>query len=186
VAAAVDATGRAGPDEGTVRPLCVRDAADVARIFYAAVTEGAARDYSEAERRAWAGDAPDPRYWTERLARLSGMVAALDGRVAGFIATDGSGHVDLVFVDPGFAGRGIGRALLRAVEAEALARGVTRLTTDASRTARPFFERQGFEALREQRVERRGVVLVNHRMEKTLAVRPSSVSGTEEGRGAGC
>ena len=39
--------------------------------------------------------------------------------------------------------------------------------THASITARPFFEKRGYQVLRAQQVERRGILLTNYIMEKT-------------------
>ena len=41
------------------------------------------------------------------------------------------------------------------------------LTTHASITARPFFEKRGWQVVKEQQVERRGVLLTNYIMKKT-------------------
>ena len=45
---------------------------------------------------------------------------------------------------------------------------IGRVFTEASVTARPFFERRGFRVVRERRVARRGVQLTNFAMEKPL------------------
>lgn len=45
----------------------------------------------------------------------------------------------------------------------------SRITVHASRTARPFFEAQGYRLVRSQQVERRGVMLENFVLEKDLA-----------------
>ena len=42
------------------------------------------------------------------------------------------------------------------------------VTTHASITARPFFEKRGYHVVKEQQVERRGVVLINYVMIKRL------------------
>jgi putative acetyltransferase len=59
---------------------------------------------------------------------------------------------------------------LVAEELEARARdaGIARLTTNASRVAKPFFLRRGFALLAAQTVERRGVAIENFAMEKIL------------------
>ena len=59
-------------------------------------------------------------------------------------------------------------ALLAHVENEARARGLTQMTTDASLTARPVFEKHGYNVVRRQEVSRGGQTLVNFRMEKCL------------------
>jgi putative acetyltransferase len=65
-------------------------------------------------------------------------------------------------------GRGVGRRLYEAVEGEARGSGVGRIFTEASITARQFFERNGFLVVREQRISCRGVEMTNFAMEKQL------------------
>jgi putative acetyltransferase len=65
-------------------------------------------------------------------------------------------------------GAGIGSRLLSDIETRARALGARRLYTEASLTARPFFQRRGFRVVRENEVERSGVRLRNVIMERTL------------------
>ncbi len=88
---------------------------------------------------------------------------------AGFSDLEADGHLDMMFVDPRFQGRGVATALLERVEAEARSLSLSRIFTEASITARPFFERRGFRLIAPQTVELRGQRLVNFRMEKGLA-----------------
>jgi putative acetyltransferase len=73
-----------------------------------------------------------------------------------------------VYVSADHQRRGIGRQLLAAVVAEARRVGLARLFTEASITARPFFEAQGFAVLASQVVRCRGAEFVNYRMERVL------------------
>lgn len=59
------------------------------------------------------------------------------------------GLLDMLFVHPDHGGRGVARALVGAVVQEARRRGLRRVHTRASITARPAFERFGFVADRE-------------------------------------
>jgi len=51
---------------------------------------------------------------------------------------------------------------------EAVLYGISELTADVSITAKPFFEKQGYEVIRKQREERRGQILTNDKMRKEL------------------
>jgi len=74
----------------------------------------------------------------------------------------------MMFVRPAHQGAGVATHLLATVEATARARQIDRLFTEASITARPFFEKRDFRVLASQRVEKRGQFLVNFRMKKIL------------------
>lgn len=106
------------------------------------------------------------------------LVAEVDGAVAGWLRLDhptplaSNRHVLQVAglgVDPVVQRRGVGRALLDAVLDEARRLGLPRVFTEASITARPFFEARGFVVVSPQVVLCRGVEFVNYRMERALA-----------------
>jgi putative acetyltransferase len=74
----------------------------------------------------------------------------------------------MLYVHADHQGSGIASRLLRTVEASAAKRGLLRLFTEASITARPFFERRGFRVIATQRVIRWAQEFVNYRMDKQL------------------
>ena len=79
----------------------------------------------------------------------------------------------MLFVDPEFARQGAGGALIEALTKLAQARGAKRLTVDASDSAKPLFERQGFSAERRNLVRVGDQWLANTTMAKTLAGDPT-------------
>lgn len=137
-------------------------------LFHASVRRIAIKDYTEDQVKAWAPDEPDRERWALRRASRPTWVAEIDGALAGFSDLEPDGHVDMMFVHPDHQGRGVAGALLRQVEAEAARLGLDRLFTEASITARPFFERKGFRVIAAQTVSVRGQEMVNYRMEKPL------------------
>lgn len=79
------------------------------------------------------------------------FVARLDGRAAGMIAVipiaDAIGEIKRVWTEPHARGNGVGRALLRAAEAEARARGLTALMLETGHLqpdAMALFKSEGF------------------------------------------
>ncbi len=138
-------------------------------LFRQAVRRVAIRDYSEAQVKAWAPDMAEREKWVERRASRPTWVAEIDGKVAGFTDLEPDGHVDMMYVHPDFRGRGVANALMAKVEEAADEQKLGRLYTEASITARPFFEKKGFRVISAQTVHVRGQDLVNYRMEKFLA-----------------
>lgn len=126
-------------------------------IFQRAVKETARRDYSAQQVAAWAQI--DEASWRQKLATSEVQVAVVDGLPVGFISVVGN-YIDLLFVAPEFNGQGIARRLLEPW----IVRGDV-LTVDASITAKPFFERQGFLVVARQNVECRGEWFINYRMQ---------------------
>ena len=72
-------------------------------------------------------------------------------------------YLDRLYVHKDYQHRGVATAICDALEQNNKA---TELTTHASITARPFFEKRGYTVVREQQVERRGELLTNFVMRK--------------------
>ncbi|MGB3681393.1 MAG: GNAT family N-acetyltransferase [Rubrobacteraceae bacterium] len=125
-------------------------------------------DYSREQVEAWAPEVPDTAAGRRRLASRKTLVAEENGEVVGFAELEEDGHLDMFYLREDAVGRGMGSILYRAIEGEARSLGLTRIFTESSITARPFFGRQGFRVIREQTVWRRGVGLTNFVMEKSL------------------
>jgi GNAT superfamily N-acetyltransferase len=161
-------TSMTGTSAVTIRPYHPRDLTALMALFRASVHGTARRDYSARQLAAWAPRDLDQEAWERRLEANHTLAAEEDAMIVGFAELAPGGHVDMLFVVPDRQRRGIARALLRALETEAARRGEQRLTTDASRTARPFFLAAGFRPVEAREVERRGVRIENFRMEKDL------------------
>jgi putative acetyltransferase len=152
----------------SLRPYLPSDAALCAAIFRAAIEELTADDYDEEQREAWASRSDDVAAFGEKLAGALTLVALIEGGPVGFASLEGE-VIDMLFVAPAVAGRGVGAMLLDALVKLAGARGVKKLSSEVSDTARPTFERQGFAAERRNIVHKGDQWLANTTMVKTLA-----------------
>ena len=103
-----------------------------------------ADDYSEAQQEAWAAVADDEAAFGEKLGRQLTLIATLEGSPVGFASLEGNERIDMLYVHPAAAGQGVGAMLIDALEKLAGARGATKLTVDASDSARGFFEKRGY------------------------------------------
>lgn len=144
------------------------DAQATIEIFLRAIREVASKDYTPAQIAAWA-KVDDAEVWGQwRASRPTWL--AMNGSVPiGFADLKSDGCLDMMFVDPDHQGKGVAGLLLATVEAAARNQSLQRIFTEASLTARPFFERRGFVVVAAQQVEKRGQILANFLMEKTLA-----------------
>ena len=156
----------------TLRPYQPGDGPLLAAFFYETVHTVNARDYTPAQLQAWAPspEAPDPEAWDRSFQGRRALVAEAGGQIAGFGDLDPkTGYLDRLYVHKDRQGQGVASALCAALEAAAR---TDRVHTYASLTARPFFLRRGYRLLRENQVERRGVLLTNFLMEKNLPDSP--------------
>lgn len=137
-------------------------------LFTSSVRQVASRDYSPAQIEAWAPVAVNREQWATRLGSRPTYVAEASGQIVGFSDLEPDGHIDMLFVHADHQGQGVARALLDHITARAHEQGIARLFTEASITARLFFERNGFDQIEAQDVELRGQSFRNYRMAKSL------------------
>ncbi len=145
------------------------DAAPALRaVYFSAIHETAARDYTPEQIAAWAPETYDESRWAARMAGIQPFIAERDGIVVGYADVQPNGYIDHFFVSAHAGRQGVGTALMQRIHAQAEATGLTSLFSDVSITARPFFERWGFAVEQEQSLVVAGLSLTNYRMRKPL------------------
>ncbi|MCM3081809.1 MULTISPECIES: GNAT family N-acetyltransferase [Brevibacillus] len=147
------------------------DISQMVALFYETVHTVNAHDYSHEQLQVWAPE--DERemrlaQWSHSFRSHITYVAEIDGLLAGFGDMTHDGYLDRLYVHKDYQGRGIASALIHQLESEANRLGLQQIWTEASITAKPFFERHGYQTIQKQTVERRGVALHNYLMKKRL------------------
>jgi putative acetyltransferase len=151
-----------------IRLFEARDTQQIARLFHETVREVNIRDYSERQVRAWAPDEIDFQDWQQAFADRFTYVADDAETIAGFGDLERDGHIDRFFCHKDYQRCGVGTQIYQAIEAKAVELGLSRLFTEASITAKPFFQRMGFSVVKEQNVFCRGETFINYVMQKSL------------------
>jgi putative acetyltransferase len=151
-----------------IRRAIPDDALAIAILYHDTVTKINSGDYTPAQIQAWAGAAPEEQKWRDRQTDRTTFVDEQNGIIRGFAELENDGRVGAVYVHADYQRQGIASALLHEVEREAVVRGTTSLSTEASITAQPFFAKCGFETVAAQEVEYRGQIFRNYRMRKQV------------------
>lgn len=138
------------------------DCKALTELFYHTVHTVNARDYTGAQLDAWATGQVDLETWDRSLREHDSLVAVENGVIVGFGDMDKTGYLDRLYVHADYQGQGIATALCDRLEQGAAGT----VTTHASITARPFFEKRGYRVVKEQQVERQGILLTNFVMKK--------------------
>ena len=126
-------------------------------------------DYSPEQLQAWTSSVSKRDRWQKKIEAQHFVLAFVEDELAGFSSLTVDGYLDFLFVSKHHQRQGIATALYKALEQHARTHQMQELTTDASITARPFFERQGFVLVREQQVLINDISLTNLKMKKKLA-----------------
>ena len=152
----------------SLRPYLPADAPRLAALFRESVERLAKDFYDEDQRAAWAARADDEAAFAAKLAEALTIVALVEKEIAGFATLEENETIEMLYVHPKLARRGVGATLLDALEKLAAARGATKLEVEASDAARDFFAKRGFAAQSRNTVELGGEWLGRTRMTKAL------------------
>lgn len=150
-----------------IRKYEPRDCKEMAQLFYETVHMINGKDYSKEQLGVWATGTVDLGAWNESFLKHHTVVAEEQGVIVGFGDMDGN-YLDRLYVHKDYQGKGIATAITDQLEAYALKNLESKIITHASITARPFFEKRGYRVIKEQQVERRGILLTNFIMEKSF------------------
>lgn len=145
------------------------DSSEIRQLFHDTVRRVNRRDYSPQQIDVWSAAAWDDALWHDRWRDHLIYVAEANKQIVGFAElVPIEQHLDCFYCHYQYQGKGVGTLMLNHVEGIARSLALPRLWTEASITARPFFQHRGFTVVRPQVIERWGVKFENFVMEKYL------------------
>lgn len=145
-----------------IREYQSSDCKELAELFYHTVHTINAGDYTDEQLDAWATGKIDLDKWNQSFQDHVSVVAVDDDIITGFGDIDKTGYLDRLYVHADYQRKGIATAICNQLEESVQGK----IRTHASITARPFFEKRGYQVVKEQKVERQGIFLINFVMEK--------------------
>ena len=148
-----------------IREYLPSDCKYLAELFYQTVHAINAKDYTDEQLNAWATGNIDINEWNQSLSEHFSLVAMKDNIIAGFGDIDRTGYLDKLYVHKDYQNQGIATAICDKLEHTF---SVSKITTHAPITAKPFFLHRGYSIIKEQQVIRSNIPLTNYIMEKPL------------------
>ncbi|HEX7028354.1 MAG TPA: GNAT family N-acetyltransferase [Gammaproteobacteria bacterium] len=149
------------------RTCCADDIPHVKRVFKDAVLNIGAHAYSAEQVRVWAAFADDPLF-EDQLKEGITLVAEQKEQIVGFGQLHPLNHIALLYVDSHYANMHIGSELAKILERKAEESGMKAVSVEASKIARPFFEKQGYTVLEKEVIDRNGVEFERFLMHKRI------------------
>lgn len=141
---------------------------EIQKLFSETITFVCKNDYDQKQIEAWKSSVENTARWQSLVQNQYFIVAELKGKIVGFASLDNGNYIDFLFVHKDFQRMGIAQKLYAELEKEAKRLNSLVLTSDVSKTAKAFFESNGFKVLAEQVPIRKNVELVNFKMQKVL------------------
>lgn len=146
-----------------IRPYQKEDLSQILKLFYETVHQINAKDYTKEQLDVWADGKANKEVWNEHLSQNNTLVYVRCGEIIGFADMEENGYVDHLFVHKDYQHVGIATKLCDRLEKQSDAE---MFSTHASITAKPFFLSRGYQVVKKQQVERKGILLTNYIMQK--------------------
>lgn len=152
----------------SIREATTNDLDSIVQLFKETVETINAKDYSPEQVKVWSNGASKKDRWAKKINEQHFLVATIEIELAGFGSITSKGYLDFLYISNKHQRKGIAQQLCNALELFATRNNIETITSDVSITAKPFFEKHGFETVTKQLVVIDGVSLVNYKMQKSL------------------
>ena len=125
--------------------------------------------YTRDQQKAWINKIKDTGdQLLNRLKIQETITCEIENKLVGMASLRADGYLDFLYVHPDFQRKSIATILYTRLELEAQELGLDRLTTDASKAAKPFFEYVGMHVTNESSKDIYGQTLLNYQMTKSI------------------
>jgi putative acetyltransferase len=146
----------------------INDLTELQKLFVTTITSICASDYNKQQIEVWASSVANKQRWDEMITKQFILIAQDTNKIVGFATLDNGNYLDFLYVHKDHQRQGIAQRLLHDIEAEARRLKQPVLTSDVSKTAKPFFEKKGYKTLEEKTNIIQGVEIINYKMIKKL------------------
>ncbi len=118
------------------------------RLFYQTVTTYGSIIFSKSEIKIYSRLAANKVYWIKKFKKDFIYNAKLNGEIVGSFSMDQNGKIEYVFVHMNYQKQGIASKLYKSLETVAKDANIHTLTTQINLLTRHFFEKRGFEIIK--------------------------------------
>ncbi len=150
-----------------LRKAEINDLEALKQLFFETVSTICSADYDALQIKVWSDGIKNENRWNAIIMNQVVIIAQQNEKIVGFITLDNN-SIDLLYVHKDHQRLGVAFELYKTIEQFAKQQGQKELESDVSITAKPFFEKMGFEIVNEQTVLLQGIELSNFKMAKQL------------------
>ncbi|WP_264526268.1 GNAT family N-acetyltransferase [Flavobacterium sp. N502536] len=152
----------------TFRKATISDLPEMQQLYTETIQAVCKNDYNPAQIEAWTSGVHNTERWLAVIHTQIVLLVIIESKIVGFGTLKDGNYIDFFYIHKDYQRQGIANTLLIELEREAKKQHSKIITSDISITAKPFFEKNGFTSIVEQRNLRLGVELINYKMEKEL------------------
>lgn len=144
------------------------DLNEMQSMFVDTISTICKKDYSTEQINVWKSAIENKQRWLDKISSQYFLVAEINNKIVGYASLEGINNIDLLYTHKDHQRQGIAGILITELEREALKRKASLLSSDVSETAKPFFEKKGFQTIEPQLNIIGSVEIKNYKMTKKL------------------
>ncbi len=150
-----------------IRTATLQDLPQILALFENTIKSICKDDYTPEQIEVWTSSVRNTEKWENRIQNQHFIVAELNNIIVGFCSLKND-YLDVLYVHKEYLRQGIADKLYADIESKALSINCKTIIVDASITAKPFFIKQGFEIVKENKNLIKGIEIINYNMKKKL------------------
>jgi putative acetyltransferase len=152
-----------------VRDYHPDDVQTLANIYFNTIHKINIQHYTQEQVNVWAPTSSlEAAGWAKKFPRTKPMIATVEDEIVGFAEFEPNGHIDCFYCHHKWIGKGVGSALMKEILKRAKNNHIHLIFAEVSITAKPFFEKWGFSIVAQLTIERKGIELINFKMERVI------------------
>ena len=153
----------------SIRDYQSEDVQALASIYYNTIHRINIQHYTKEQVDVWApATSLETEGWAKKFSRTKPIIATAGDEIVGFAEFEPNGHIDCFYCHHEWIRKSIGSALMKEILLRAKNSHIHLIFAEVSITAKPFFEKWGFNVVTQQTIVRMGVELTNFKMERTV------------------
>lgn len=159
------------------RKATLADIPELKEMYKATLRAVNSADYTPEEIEDWASCGDNTAHLTDLITNLYFLVALNENnQIIGFTSIQTDGYLHSMFVHKDYQRMGVASFLLSKAEEYAIENQIKTITSEVSITAKPFFERKGYQVVEEQKRQANKLCLTNYWMKKELIIKESNTN----------
>jgi len=134
-----------------LRQANLDDLEEMQTLFVETIKSTCINDYNKEQINVWTSSVKNKERWKSILNNQYFLIAEIDNKIVGYGSLENGNYLDFMYVHKDYLRQGIANLLFENLKNESIKLGFDRLTSDVSKTARPFFETKGFRIMKENK-----------------------------------
>ncbi len=145
------------------------DCRQIGLLFKESIEAIASAHYTSEQIAVWVSEYDHMETWQKRIQNQFFLVAeSSDQALTGMASLAETGYLDLLYVHKDFQRQGVASRLTSKLEDQAHSWDLSAIWTEASITAKPFFEKMGYRMSHSQQKQYKEMTFTNFLMRKLL------------------